>query len=437
MSTTATEIGATRHSLRTATGASFIGTLVEWYDFFLYATAAALVFNKLFFPTLDPLSGTIASFATSAVGFFARPLGGIVIGHFGDRFGRKKALVFTLILMGLATLAIGFLPTYESIGIWAPILLVILRVLQGFGVGGEWAGAVLLIVEHAPAKRRGFFGSLAQLGVPLGLGLATIVIGAVFSNLSEADFMAWGWRVPFLLSAVLVIVGLVIRARVAEPPVFKQEKDDKSKQKMPLIEIFRSHKRALFHAAGARIAENGCFYIFSNFVIIYAVQKLDVGRDFILNAITIAIAADLLSIPFFGYLSDRIGRKPVYLFGAIATALFAFPFFWMLNTGDGKIILLALLIALAIVHAAMYAPQAALMAELFPTRIRYSGISLASQIASVLAGALSPMIATWLLARYGFGAIASYMVGMAVITIVAVATAPETAGRDLSSRQAA
>lgn len=416
--------------LKTVASASFAGTLVEWYDFFLYGTAAALVFNKLFFPTLSPLTGTLAAFTTYAVGFFARPLGGVVLGHVGDRSGRKRALVFTLILMGLATFAIGLLPTYGTAGIWAPIGLVLLRIVQGFGVGGEWAGAVLLIVEHAPAHQRGFFGSLAQLGVPLGMGLATIVF-SIFSGLPEAQFLSWGWRVPFLLSAVLVIVGLVIRTRVAETPIFASRRAQQAK--VPLLEIFSTGKRALLQATGSRIAENGCFYIFSTFVITYAIQHLHLARDFILNAITLAVAVDVVSIPLFGYLSDRFGRRPIYLFGAIGVAVFAFPFFWLINSGSGPLIYLALLIALAVVHAAMYAPQAALMSELFPTRTRYSGISLASQIASIIAGALSPIIATMLLGQFGFGAIALYMIGMSVITIAAVVWAPETVGRDLNA----
>lgn len=417
-------------SLKTVASASFAGTLVEWYDFFLYGTAAALVFNKLFFPTLSPLTGTLAAFATYAVGFLARPLGGIVLGHIGDRFGRKRALVFTLILMGLATFVIGLLPTYETLGIWAPVGLVLLRIVQGFGVGGEWGGAVLLVVEHAPTRWRGFFGSLAQLGVPLGMGLATIVF-RIFSSLPEAQFLSWGWRVPFLLSAILVIVGLVIRARVSETPVFETRRV--REPGMPLLELFSTGKRALLQATGARIAENGCFYIFSTFVITYAVQHLGLSRGFILNAITLAVAVDIVSIPLFGYLSDRFGRRPVYLLGAIGTAVFAFPFFWLINTGSGPLIYVALLIALPVLHAAMYAPQAALMAELFPTRIRYSGISLASQIASILAGALSPLLATLFLGTFGFSAIAFYMIGMAVITIVAVAWAPETVARDLNA----
>jgi MFS transporter, MHS family, shikimate and dehydroshikimate transport protein len=329
-----------------------------------------------------------------------------------------------------ATFGIGLLPTYDSIGIWAPILLILLRVLQGFAVGGEWAGAVLMIVEHVPKERRGFFGSIAQLAVPIGLGLATVVFGA-FSKLDEASFLSWGWRLPFLLSAVLVVVGTVIRLWVSETPVFAQTRETEDAP-APLVVLVKFQRRALLQAIGVRIAENGCFYVFSTFVIAYATQTLSLSRESILHAITLAIAVDLLTIPLFGYFSDRVGRKPVYLFGSIAAGLFAFPFFWLINTGSAENILTALAIALGVVHAAMYAPQAAMMCELFPTQVRYSGISLAAQIASVLAGALAPIIASLLLKEFGFEAIAVYLIGLSVITTATLIWMRETAGRDLS-----
>ncbi len=411
-------------SIRLVAVASMIGTTIEWYDFFLYGTAAALIFNRLFFPTFDPLVGTLASFGTYTVGFVARPIGGIVIGHYGDRIGRKSMLVLTLLIMGVATFGIGLLPTYAQVGPWAAVLLVILRLAQGFAVGGEWGGAVLMAVEHAPAGRRGFYGSWPQLGVPAGLLLSTAVF-AQFARLPEDQFLSWGWRVPFLLSLLLVGVGLIIRLQIQETPAFTRLKTTQTEARRPIIELLRSQRKEVLLAMGARLAENGAFYIYTVFVLVYGTQKVGLDRQTVLNGVLIAAACALVAIPFCGALSDRLGRRPVYLFGASVTALFAYPLFWLLDTGSTILVWLALVVALVFAHSPMYGPQAAFLSELFDTRVRYSGASLGSQFSSVIAGGLSPFIATALL-PYGRGALASYIIAMALVTIVAVFMASET-----------
>jgi metabolite-proton symporter len=413
-------------SFRLVALASMVGTTIEWYDFFLYGTAAALVFNRLFFPTFDPLMGTLAAFGTYTVGFVARPVGGIVIGHYGDRIGRKSMLVLTLVIMGVATFLIGLLPTYEQIGPWAAVALVVLRIAQGFGVGGEWGGAVLMAVEHAPKGSRGFYGSWPQIGVPAGLLISTAVF-AFFARLPEDQFLSWGWRVPFLLSIVLVAIGLLIRVRILETPTFAKLKASGSEARQPILEVLQRYPKQVLLAMGARVAENGAFYIYSTFLLVYATQKVDMDRSIVLNGLLIASAVELVAIPVFGALSDRLGRRPVYLFGAVVTALFAFPLFWLFDTGSTPLVWLALIIAFTFSHGAMYAPQAAFLSELFGTRVRYSGASLGAQLASVLAGGLSPFIATGLLRQYGSGGpLALYVIAMAVITIVSVLLATET-----------
>ena len=413
------------NSVRLVAVASFIGTTIEWYDFFLYGTAAALVFNRLFFPTFDPLMGTLAAFGTYAVGFFARPVGGIVIGHYGDKIGRKSMLVLTLVVMGVATFLIGLLPTYEQIGPWAAVGLVLLRVAQGFGVGGEWGGAVLMAVEHAPPGTRGYYGSWPQIGVPAGLVISTAVF-AVFSRLPEGQFLSWGWRVPFLLSAMLVIVGLMIRVRILETPAFTKVKEASREAHQPIIELLKTYPKQVLLAMGARFGENGAFYIYSVFVLTYATQHVKMPQQVVLTAMLIGAGLELMAIPFFGAMSDRFGRRPVYLFGAIVTALWAYPLFRLLDTASPPLVWLALIVAFVFSHAAMYGPQAAFFSELFGTRVRYSGASLGAQLAAVLAGGTSPFIATLLLARYGTNALSLYLIFMATVTIVAVLLASET-----------
>jgi metabolite-proton symporter len=411
-------------SIRLVAVASMIGTTIEWYDFFLYGTAAALVFNKLFFPTFDPLVGTLASFGTYTVGFIARPIGGVVIGHYGDRIGRKSMLILTLIIMGVATFGIGLLPTYAQVGPWAAVALVLLRVAQGFGVGGEWGGAVLMAVEHAPAGARGFYGSWPQIGVPAGLLLSTAVF-AQFARLPEDQFLSWGWRIPFLLSLLLVGVGLIIRLRILETPAFARLRATRTEARRPIVELLRTQRKEVLLAIGARLAENGAFYIYTVFSLVYGTQRVGIARQTVLNGVLIAAACALFSIPLCGALSDRLGRRPVYLFGACVTALFAYPLFWLLDTGSTVLVWLALVVALVFGHSPMYGPQAAFLSELFGTRVRYSGASLGSQLSSVIAGGLSPFIATALL-PYGRGALASYIIAMALVTIVTVLMTSET-----------
>ena len=411
--------------------ASMIGTSIEWYDYFLYGTAAALVFNKLFFPSFDPLVGTLLAFATFSLGFIARPVGGIVFGHYGDKIGRKKMLYITLMIMGLSTACIGLLPTYSLIGIWAPVLLITLRLLQGFGLGGEWGGAVLMAVEHAPANRRGFYGSWPQLGAFVGLLLSTFVFRAV-SKLPDAAFLSWGWRIPFLASFLLVAVGIWIRLTISESPVFlKLKKEEKAVAKMPIIEAITKHPKNILIAMGARFAENGLFYIFTVFSLTYISTYLKVPRIIGLNGLLWAAFIGIFTCAGWGALSDKLGRRPVYMYGAIACGVLAFPFFWMLGTRDPMIITLAIVIPVTLGHAAMYGPQASFLSEMFSARVRYSGASLGYQLASIFAGGLSPLVATYLLSR-GIAAgkgptfIAYYMIGLVMVTVIAVYFAKET-----------
>ncbi|MGW5150479.1 MFS transporter [Rhodococcus koreensis] len=422
--------------LRRVVTASMAGTVVEWYEFFLYGTAATLVFSKLFFPPgANELDGILAAFVTYAVGFAARPLGGLVFGHFGDRYGRKSLLQVSLVMVGIATFGMGCIPSYESIGYLAPVILVVLRFLQGFAVGGEWGGAVLLVAEHSPNERRGFWASWPQAGVPVGNLLATIVLLILTSVLPEDDFLAWGWRIAFWLSAVIVLVGYYIRTNVTDAPIFKAaqaEQAEAAHSSYGVIEAIRRYPGKVLTAMGLRFAENLMYYLVVTFSITYLKVVVDIDTTTILELMLIANVLHFVMIPLIGSLSDRIGRRPVYAIGAVLCGTWGFFAFPMMDTADNGIILAAIMIGLFF-HAFMYASQPAIMAEMFPTRIRYSGISLGYQVTSIVAGSLAPIIAVALLDRFDSSVpIAVYLGAASVVTLIAVACARETRGIALS-----
>jgi len=423
-----------RSSMRTVVLASFVGTAIEWYDFFLYGTAAALVFNKLFFPSFEPAAGLLAAFATFAVGYAARPIGGLIFGHFGDRIGRKKMLIISLLIMGIGTFAIGLLPTFESIGVMAPILLVLMRIAQGIGIGGEWGGAVLLTVEHSPRARRGFYGSFPQMGVPAGLLLSTAAFGLTRWLTTDEAFLSYGWRIPFLLSGVLVLVGYFVRQKVLESPAFQTVKETKAESRMPLVDVVKAYPRQLLVGAGMRAAENVIFPVFTVFVLSYG-EGVGIAEGTLLTGVIISSAIGLISIPAWAALSDRYSRRSVYLAGAVFSMLFAFPFFWLVGSGTPILIWLAIVLGINVGHNLMYGPQATLFAELFGTKVRYSGVSIVYQITSVFAGGLAPLIATSLLvANDGNPAlVAAYVAAVSALAVVATYFAPRANLHDIDT----
>lgn len=421
-----------RTSLWQVIGASVIGTIMEWYDFFIFAAAAALVFPALFFPEREPLTGTLLAFGTYGLGFFARPVGGIIFGNLGDKIGRKTVLVITLLLMGIATTLIGVLPTFERLGLWAAVLLIALRILQGLGAGAEFGGAVIMAAEYSPQGKRGLYASLPCTGVAIGLLLSSGVF-SLFAALPEEQFLAWGWRVPFLLSIVVVAVGLYVRLRILETPVFSQVKETNTEVGIPVLEVVRSQPRNLLVAIGARFSENGNAYIIQTFTLTYVATQLGMADNVALRGVLIASAIGIFTIPLFGALSDRVGRRPVYMFGSAFLALFSFPFFWLLNTETSVLIWLAIVLANSVGVYSMFSPQAAYFAELFDTRVRYSGLALAREVSAPLAGGIAPFIATYLLSRTGtYWPIALYMIVLALISLVALAFGPETYRRRMS-----
>jgi MFS family permease len=450
----ATNNSASAQAMTPVIFSSTIGTAIEWYDFFLYGTMATLVFPKVFFPESNQLVGTILSLFTFLVGFIARPFGGALFGHLGDRVGRKSTLIATLLLMGIATLLIGFLPGYATIGIAAPLILVLLRLCQGLGVGGEWGGSVLLALEYGHRRNRGFWASWPQMGVPVGLILSTVIVNIVQFSAGMSFVTGVAWRIPFIISALLVLIGLYIRLRILETPLFAEVKKQRREVSAPIIEAFRHSTPEILLSAGARFVEQAPFYLFSTFVITYGVDKLILSRTLILNAITIAAVVELFTIPLFGYLSDYVGRRRWYLIGCVLMAAFAFPYFLLMNSGVQAVFILSVVCSLAIFHAWVYGPQAALIAERFGTRSRYSGASLGYQLAAPFAGGLAPIIGLLLLngksslsalglsgvvVNIGSGswqAVSIYMVVLAVISFVSVLGLKELSRADISNVEA-
>lgn len=424
--------GISSTTLRHVLLASAVGSALEWYDFFIYGTASALVFGALFFPKYDVTIGTLAAYATFAVGFIARPFGGLFFGHFGDRLGRKPMLVATILLVGGGTFLIGCLPTYAAIGVWAPLLLLLMRLIQGFGAGAEYGGAVILAVEFAPQGKRGWYGAFAPLGVTVGNLLAAGVFYVV-TLLSKEQLLAWGWRIPFLVSILLLGLGVYIRAKVSETPVFTEVGAKRPPLKAPAFEAVRQHPRNFLVVIGARLAENGLGYLFPVFGLGYVVNTLHMPRDVAITGVMLGNFAEILGILFFSWLSDKVGRRPVYMGGALFSAAFAFPFFALTNTLNPGLIWLAFILIMGIGGGAMFGPQAAYFAELFGPRLRYSGFAFARELGSILAGGPSPFIAA-LLVGYMAGApwgVACYVILLSLLTALAVWWGPETHGSDL------
>ncbi|MDE1936421.1 MAG: MHS family MFS transporter [Bradyrhizobium sp.] len=411
--------------------ASCFGTIIEWYDFLIYATAATLVFNKAFFPTFDPLASTLAALGTYAVGFLARPLGGALFGHFGDRLGRKSMLVLTLFIMGLSTFCIGLLPTYQTIGVFAPILLMILRIVQGIGLGGEWGGASLMVLEHAPADKRGFYTSFVQIGFPIGLVLATLVFSLV-AKLPDADFASYGWRIPFLASILLLGIGTFVRSRVPETPVFEGLKRRDGLSGNPVGEVVGRNTRTFLIAVGLKLSEVSWVYMLSVFIVGYATGKLGVPKAMLLDAVLYAALFELITLPLFGWLSDKIGRRPLYIMGALFSIAFAFPLFWMVDSKSAVLIFTAVTIAMNFGHGMMFGPESCYFPELFGARIRYSGASFGFQASAAIGGGFAPILATVMVGYFGgTSGVSIMMIVLALITLAAALAAHETRGAAL------
>ena len=426
-------IGIERTKLNSIVFASCLGTIIEWYDFLIYATAAALVFNKAFFPTFDPLAGTLAALGSYAVGFLARPLGGALFGHFGDRLGRKSMLVLTLFIMGLSTYCIGLLlPIYASIGVFAPILLILLRIIQGIGLGGEWGGASLMVLEHAPADRRGFYTSFVQIGFPIGLVLASLVF-ALVAKLPDADLAAYGWRIPFLVSIVLLAIGTFVRSRVPETPVFEALRMRDGLSRNPVGEAVGKNTRTFLIAVGLKLSEVSWVYMLTVFVVVYATSKLGISKPLMLDAVLYAALLELISLPLFGWLSDKIGRRPLYILGAVFTIAFAFPLFWMLESKSTALIFTAVMIAMNFGHGMMFGPESCYFPELFGPSVRYSGASFGFQVSAAIGGGFAPIIATAMVGYFGGTAgVSIMMILLALITLAAALAARETRGGSLT-----
>lgn len=415
--------------------ASLIGSSIEWYDYFLYGTLAALVFNKIFFPTIDPVVGLLLAYTSFALPFFIRPLGGVIFSHIGDKIGRKKTLVLTLGLMGGATVLIGLLPSYETIGVWAPILLITLRLIQGLGIGGEWGGALLLAVEYAPKGKRGFFGSVPQMGVTIGMLLGTLSI-TLMTTLPDDQFLAWGWRVPFLLSVVLVFLGLWLRKGIDETPAFKEAKESGNIAKVPIVDTFRYHWKSVLIAVGLKAGETAPFYIFSTFIISYATGHLGFSTTPVLNAVTIGTLVTTIMIPFMGSFSDKVGRKPLFIGGMIAIVLYAFPYFYILSLGSTLWLMIATIIGLGILWAPVTAVLGTLFSEIFSTNVRYTGVTVGYQLGAALAGGTAPLIATALMSGFNnsWVPVAVYMMFIGSLSLFAMISTRETKDLDFEGK---
>lgn len=415
--------------------ASLVGSSIEWFDYFLYGTVAALVFNELFFHADDPAVGLLLAYASFALAFFIRPIGGIVFSHIGDRIGRKKTLVLTLSLMGGATILMGLLPTYASIGTMAPVLLILLRLIQGLGLGGEWGGALLLAVEYAPKEKRGFFGSIPQMGVTIGMLLGTLAL-SLMSLLPEDAFMTWGWRVPFILSAFLVFFGLWIRKGIDETPSFKAAQEKGEIAKLPFVETMRTHWKEVLIAIGGKVVETAPFYIFSTFIVSYATANLGFSRTVTLNAVTIATVVTTLLIPVMGRFSDKVGRKPLYVGGTVLMILYAFPYFWLLHQNSKVLLIVATIVGLGIIWAPITAVLGTMFSEIFKSNVRYTGISLGYQIGAAVAGGTAPLVATALLNAYNnsYVPVALYIIFTSLISLIAIATVRDRKDEELDEK---
>lgn len=401
--------------------ASLVGSSIEWFDYFLYGTMAALVFNQLFFVSEDPTVGLILAYASFALSFFIRPFGGVIFSHIGDRIGRKKTLVLTLSLMGAATFAMGILPTYQAIGVAAPILLITLRLIQGLGIGGEWGGALLLATEYAPAEHRGLFGSIPQMGVTIGMVMGTLALW-IMNLLPEAAFMSWGWRVPFIFSALLVIFGLWIRKGIDETPEFKAVQESGEMPKLPIVDTLRYYWREVLITIGAKVVETAPFYIFSTFIVSYATTNLGFSRSATLGAVMIATIVTTILIPIMGSLSDRIGRKKMYIAGTVAMMAFAFPYFWLIHQGSILLLVVATVIGLGIIWAPITAVLGTMFSEIFDAKVRYTGVTLGYQVGAAVAGGTAPLVATALLSAFenSYVPVALYIMFTAAVSLLAI-----------------
>jgi MHS family shikimate/dehydroshikimate transporter-like MFS transporter len=425
-------VEARKQSIGTIAFASTIGCTIEWYDFFLYGTVTPLVLNRLFFPNFSPVMGTLLAYTTFFVGFVARPIGGIIFGHFGDKIGRKAMLIMTLLVMGVGTFLIGLLPGYATIGIWAPLLLLLLRVVQGIGLGGEWGGAVLMAIEHSPEGKRGFYGSWPQIGVPSGLLLSAGLVSGLSLFGNEA-FLVWGWRLCFLISAVLVAIGLYIRLKILETPAFERLRAARAEVPVPFVELVTTHGKNVLLGMGIRYIEGVCFNTWGVFIIAYVTTALGMSKQTALWAVIITCAVMIFMLPFYGRLSDRIGRRRVFAWGAAGIGLLAFPSFWLMDSHATLLVWLAVLVPFGLVYPAVYGPEAAIFSELFDTRVRYSGVSFVYQFSGIFASGLTPIIATWLLVAGGNRPwlYCGYVVAVSAISVIAMLAIRESLHRDM------